>query len=199
MTVGSVPSRAGWYGRSPLATLLERGVCERGICRLQTISSLLQQLLELSYRPLLSLRAYAHTGSVIGIDERMRSDLIVYLEQPQLGRRQPRKCVVYVAGENLPRRSIVQFDDVAFGMLHDSHALTCRNPTNEKGGARREFPALKCRSTLNAAVQPALVFIFDSLEKVLDRIVARFVPGRFGLAQVGSSDPPEQLSRDLPG
>jgi hypothetical protein len=38
---------------------------------------------------------------------------------------------------------------------------------------------------------PALVFIFDSLEKVLDRIVARFVPGPFGLAQVESSDPPE--------
>jgi hypothetical protein len=46
---------------------------------------------------------------------------------------------------------------------------------------------------------PALVLIFDSLEKVLDRIVARFVPGPFGLAQVESSDPPEQLSTDLPG
>jgi hypothetical protein len=29
---------------------------------------------------------------------------------------------------------------------------------------------------------PARVLIFDSLEKVLDRIVARFVPGPFGLA-----------------
>ena len=56
----------------------------------------------------------------------MRGDLIVYFEQPQLGRRQLCKGVVYIAGENLPRRSIVQFDDVAFGMLHDFHAVPCR-------------------------------------------------------------------------
>jgi hypothetical protein len=46
---------------------------------------------------------------------------------------------------------------------------------------------------------PALVLTFDSQEKVLDRIVAGSVPGLFGLAQVGSSGPPAQLSRDLPG
>ena len=37
---------------------------------------------------------------------------------------------------------------------------------------------------------PALVLTFDSREKVLDRIVARSVPGRFGLAQVESSARP---------
>jgi hypothetical protein len=46
---------------------------------------------------------------------------------------------------------------------------------------------------------PAFVLTFDSREKVLDRIVARSVPGRFGLAQVESSDPPAQLSMDLRG
>jgi hypothetical protein len=46
---------------------------------------------------------------------------------------------------------------------------------------------------------PALVLTFDSREKVLDRIVARSVPGRFGLAQVESSDPPAQLSTDCWG
>jgi hypothetical protein len=87
----------------------------------------------------------------------MRGDLIVYLEQPQLGRRQPCKCVVYVAGENLPRRPIVQFDEVAFGMLHDFHAMACR-AYNKKTVlfAKSSDPrtALKCRSTRNAAVQP---------------------------------------------
>src|SRR5258707_15712721 len=87
------------------------------------MSSLLQNILDLFYRPSLSLRTYANTGSVIGIDERLRCDLIVYLEQPQLGRRQPCKCVVNVAGENLPRRPIVQFDEGAFGVLHDFHAM----------------------------------------------------------------------------
>ena len=115
------------------------------------MSSLLQQVLELSYRPLLSLRAYAHTGSVIGIDERMRGDLIAYLEQPQLGGRQPCKCAVYVAGENLPCRSIVQFDDVTFGMLHDSHTMACRKHNKRKtvmpAKSSDPCPALKCRST----------------------------------------------------
>ena len=46
---------------------------------------------------------------------------------------------------------------------------------------------------------PALVLTFDSREKVLDRIVARSVPGRFDLAQVESSDPPAQLSTDCWG
>jgi hypothetical protein len=45
----------------------------------------------------------------------------------------------------------------------------------------------------------SLVLTFDSREKVLDRTVARSVPGLFGLAQVGSSGPPAQLSTDLPG
>jgi len=69
----------------------------------------------------------------------MRGDLIVYLEQPQLGRRQPCKCVVYVAGENLPRRPIVQFDEVAFGMLHDFHAMACRAYNKKNGTVRQEF------------------------------------------------------------
>jgi hypothetical protein len=45
----------------------------------------------------------------------------------------------------------------------------------------------------------ALVLTFDSREKVLDRTVARSVPGLSGLAQVESSDPPAQSSTDLPG
>jgi hypothetical protein len=35
------------------------------------MSSLLQHVLEFSYRPFLSLRTYPHTGPVIGIDERI--------------------------------------------------------------------------------------------------------------------------------
>jgi hypothetical protein len=62
----------------------------------------------------------------------MRGDLIVCPEQPQLGRRQPCKCVVYVAGENLPRRPIVQFDEVAFGMLHVFHAMAYREHNEQK-------------------------------------------------------------------
>jgi hypothetical protein len=58
---------------------------------LRTMSSLLQHVLELCYRPFLSPRAYAHRGSVIGIDKRMRGDLIVYLKKAQLGGRQPCK------------------------------------------------------------------------------------------------------------
>src|ERR1700722_1693228 len=38
-----------------------------------------------------------------------------------------------------------------------------------------------------------------SREKVLDRIVARSVPGRFGLAQVESSDPPRRSCRRIVG
>jgi hypothetical protein len=87
----------------------------------------------------------------------MRGDLIVYLEHPQLGRRQPCKSVVYIAREDLPRRSIVQFDDVAFGMLHDSHAMACRKHNKRQTVmlAKSSDPcaALKCRSTSNAAVQ----------------------------------------------
>ena len=45
----------------------------------------------------------------------------------------------------------------------------------------------------------SLVLTFDSREKVLDRIVAGSVPELFGLAQVGSSGSPAQLSTDLPG
>jgi hypothetical protein len=96
-------------------------------------------------------------GSIVGTDERMRGDLIVYLEHPQLGRRQPCKSVVYIAREDLPRRSIVQFDDVAFGMLHDSHAMACRKHNKRQTVmlAKSSDPcaALKCRSTSNAAVQ----------------------------------------------
>jgi len=96
------------------------------------MSALLQHILELSYRPFLSLRTYAHTGSVIGIDERMRGDLIVYLEQPQLGRRQPCKRVVYIAGENLPRRPVIQFDEMAFGVLQDFHAVALSRTQRKK-------------------------------------------------------------------
>jgi hypothetical protein len=45
----------------------------------------------------------------------------------------------------------------------------------------------------------SLVLTFDNREKVVDRIVADSVPGLFGLAQVGRSGPPAQLSTDLPG
>jgi hypothetical protein len=48
--------------------------------------------------------------------------------------------VVYIAGENLPRRSIVQFDDVAFGMLYDLHATACCERTTKNGNARQEVP-----------------------------------------------------------
>src|SRR3981189_234842 len=89
----------------------------------------------------------------------MRGDLIVYLEQTQLGRRQPCKGVVYIAGENLPRRSIVQFDDVAFGMLHDFHATACCETDQQKTVmlAKSSDPctALKCRSTQTAALHGA--------------------------------------------
>jgi hypothetical protein len=64
--------------------------------------------------------------------------------------------VVYVAGENLPRRSIVQFDEVAFGMLQNFHAMACREHNKQKTVllAKSSDPrtALKCRSTRNAAV-----------------------------------------------
>jgi hypothetical protein len=111
------------------------------------MSSLLQNILDLFYRPSLSLRTYANTSSVIGIDERMRGDLIVYLEQAQFGRRQPCKCVVYVTGENLPRRPIVQFDAVAFGMLHDFHAMACREHNEQKTAMRgRVLSASRCNA-----------------------------------------------------
>jgi hypothetical protein len=60
----------------------------------------------------------------------MRGNFIVDFEQPQLGRWQPREGLVYIAWENLPSRSIVQFDDVALRMLNYFHAnLThCRTP-----------------------------------------------------------------------
>src|ERR1700694_2588877 len=86
-------------------------------------SALLQDALDLRDRPLHVLRSYADTGSVIEINQRVRSDLVIYLEQSQLRRRQPHQRIVHVAGENLPRRPIVQFDDMAFGMLQDFHGL----------------------------------------------------------------------------
>jgi hypothetical protein len=77
----------------------------------------------------------------------MRGDLIVYLEQAQFGRRQPCKCVVYVTGENLPRRPIVQFDAVAFGMLHDFHAMACREHNEQKTAMRgRVLSASRCNA-----------------------------------------------------
>jgi hypothetical protein len=59
--------------------------------------------------------------------------------------------VVYVAGENLPRRPIVQFDEVAFGMFHDFHAMAPCKHNQEKTVMLAESSnpraALKCRST----------------------------------------------------
>jgi hypothetical protein len=64
----------------------------------------------------------------------------------------------YVAGENLPRRVIVQFDEVAFGMLHDFHAMARREHNEQKTAMLAESSdprtALKCRPTRNAAVLP---------------------------------------------
>jgi hypothetical protein len=67
-------------------------------------------------------------------------------------------CGVYRRG-NLPRRSIVQFDDVAFGMLHDFHATVSCETNKQKTVmlAKRSDPctALKCCSTRNAAAHAA--------------------------------------------
>jgi hypothetical protein len=98
--------------------------------------------------------------------------------------------------------------------------FACSLASSERSGAllygprsrakyKRAVPALKIAVTARRVHTsrkrviglrlPALVLTFDSREKVLDRIVARSVPGRFGLAQVESSYPPAQLSTDCWG
>ena len=74
---------------------------------------------------------------------------------------------------------------------------TARSPGPED--RRNRAPCAHFSQTNIGLSVPALVLTFDSREKVLDRIVARSVPGRFGLAQVESSAPPAQLSTDCWG
>src|SRR5580692_4053623 len=86
-------------------------------------SPLLQRMLDLALGPAFAERAHAHPGSVIGIDQRVRGEFIVDIEQPQFGGRQPAQGIIDIAGENLPRRAIVEFDEMAFGVLRDFHGL----------------------------------------------------------------------------
>src|SRR5262249_54393063 len=74
-------------------------------------------------RPRFAERAHANARSVFGTDQRVRSDLVIDLEQTELGGRQPGQRLVDVARKNLPARAIMQFDDVALGMFEDPHGL----------------------------------------------------------------------------
>ena len=97
------------------------GIDERARTLDLPLSATPQNMLDLGRGPALALRAHANARSVIGTDERMRGDFIVDLEQPKLRRRQPGQCVIDVAGKNLPRRAIIQFDEMAFGVFQDLH------------------------------------------------------------------------------
>jgi hypothetical protein len=89
-------------------------------------SSLLQNRFDLVFGPALAERSHADARSVVGIDQRVRGDVVVDLEQPQLGGRQPRQRVVDISRENLPGRAVVQFDEMALGMLRDFHGVVTR-------------------------------------------------------------------------
>jgi GNAT superfamily N-acetyltransferase len=84
----------------------------------------LEDLLRGCLRPSFTKRADADARSVIGIDEGVRGDFVIDLEQPQFARRQPGQCLIDVGRKDLPARSVMQFDDMAFGVFENLHRDT---------------------------------------------------------------------------
>src|ERR1700727_704537 len=94
--------------RSSASAFVLRMAAVGGLClsckgRGKARSTLLEDFLRPGFRPSLAERADANPRSVLGVDQRMRGDVVVDLEQPEFRRRQPGQCLGDIAWKDLPR------------------------------------------------------------------------------------------------
>jgi hypothetical protein len=79
-------------------------------------SPLFEDLLDLADGPFLRRGNHANSGVLSRRDERMRADLPLNLVDTDVSVRPPMKGDIKVAGKDLPLRTIVQLNQVTFGM-----------------------------------------------------------------------------------
>jgi hypothetical protein len=79
-------------------------------------SPLFEKLLDLADRPFLRCGTHANPSVVSHRDERMRADLLLNLFDTDVSLRPPMQGDIKVAGKDLPLRTIVQLNQVTFGM-----------------------------------------------------------------------------------
>src|SRR6185437_4477920 len=77
-------------------------------------SPLFENLLDLADRPLLRCGNHADPSVVSHRDERMRADLLLNLLDTDVSVRPPMQGDIEVAGKDLPRRTIVQLNQMTF-------------------------------------------------------------------------------------
>ena len=75
-------------------------------------STLFENLLDLADRPFLRCGDHANPSVVSSRDQRMRADLLLDLLDTDVSVRPPMQGDVKVSRENLPLRTIVQFNQV---------------------------------------------------------------------------------------
>src|SRR5246127_4677002 len=88
-------------------------------------SSLFQDLLDLADRPFLRCGNHANPSVVSRRHEHLRADLVPNLLDTDVSVRPPMQGDIEVAGKDLPLRTIVQLDQVTFGMRPDFHLAAC--------------------------------------------------------------------------
>jgi hypothetical protein len=88
-------------------------------------SPLFEKLLDLADRPFLRCGNHANPSVVSHRDERMRADLLLNLFDTDVSLRPPMQGDIKVAGKDLPLRTIVQLNQVTFGMRPDFHSAAC--------------------------------------------------------------------------
>jgi hypothetical protein len=88
-------------------------------------SPLFEDFLDLADRPFLRRGNHANPSVVSRRDERMRADFLLNLVDTDVSVRPPMKGDIKVAGKDLPLRTIVQLNQVTFGMRLDFHLAVC--------------------------------------------------------------------------
>ena len=104
----------------------------------ETGSTLLEHGLHLPYWPAFAGRYYAHPSTLAY--QRMRTHLVVDGDDREVRLRLPVQGEVEVTQEDLPLRTVVQFDEVALGMGSDLHRISLR-AAEYAGFPERRSPA----------------------------------------------------------
>lgn len=73
-------------------------------------------------RPFLALGQHPNTAVIISANQSMRIDRIVYADELEVRTGLPIERHVNVAWKDLPSRTVIEFDKVAFGVGADLHA-----------------------------------------------------------------------------
>ena len=86
--------------------------------------TVLQLGFDVVHRSIFGCRKHPNPSVVIAANESVRADLIVYVNEIEIGLWCPVQCYAQIPWKNLPGRTVVKLNDVAFTMTSDSHTLS---------------------------------------------------------------------------